>query len=126
MVQGIPMQEKIVLGGDFNGHVGKDARQYVGFHGGFGFGELNEEDKTILNFSMAYDFKIVNTCFKKREEHLITFKSGVTCSQIDFFLVRNTDKRIYKDCKVIPGESLTTQHRVLVLDLYVKSRTKQI
>ena len=48
--------------------------------GGFGFGELNEEGKSILDFSMAYDFKIANTCFKKREEHLITYKSGVASS----------------------------------------------
>ena len=122
LVQGIPTQEKIVLGGDFNGHVGKEAGQFVGFHGGFGFGELNEEGRSILDFSMAYDFKIANTCFRKREEHLITYKSGVARSQIDYFLIRNADKRIFKDCKVIPGESLTTQHRVLVLDMHVKSR----
>ena len=120
LVQGIPLQEKIVIGGDFNGHVGKEARQYAGFHGGFGFGDLNDEGKSILDFSMAYDFRIVNTCFKKKEEHLITYKSGATRSQIDFFLARNTDKRNYKDCKVIPGKSLTTQKRVSVLDLCFK------
>ena len=78
---------------------------------------------------MTYDFKIVNTYFKKREEHLITYKSGVVSSQIDFFLVRKIDKRSYNDCKVIPGESLTAQHKVLVLDMHVKSqkfRTQQV
>ena len=70
---------------------------------------------------MAYDFKIANTCFKKMEEHLITYKSGVVLSQIDSFLVQNANKRSYKDCNVILGESFTTQHRVLVLNMHVKS-----
>ena len=71
---------------------------------------------------MAYNFKIMNTCFKKMEEHLITYKSVVASSQVDFFLVQNTNKRSYKDFKVIPGESLTVQYRVLVLDIHVKIR----
>ena len=80
LVQGIPTQEKIFLGGDFNGHVKKEVGQYARFHDGFGFGELNEEGRSILNFSMAYDFKIENTCFKKRQEYLIAYKNGIASS----------------------------------------------
>ena len=69
---------------------------------------------------MAYDFKIINTCFKKRKEHLITYKSGVNRSQIDLFLVKNADRRICTNCKVIPGDGVTTQHRPLILDVRVK------
>ena len=29
------------------------------------------------------------------------------------------------DCKVIPGESLTTQHRVMVMDVRVKRRARR-
>ena len=45
--------------------------------------------------------------YKKREEHLITFKS--VKSQIDYFLVRKVDRLKCNDCKVIPGESLVSQ-----------------
>ena len=55
--------------------------------------------------------------YKKREEHLITFKSGLVKSQIDYFLVRKVDCLKCNDCKVIPGERLVSQHRILVLDL---------
>ena len=64
LIQGIPLQAKIALGGGFNGHVGKEARQYVGFYVGFFIGEQNKEGKSILHFSMAYNFNIVNSCFK--------------------------------------------------------------
>ena len=46
----------------------EEVKQYVGFHNAFYIGKLNEEGKSILNFSMIYDFKIANICFKKWEE----------------------------------------------------------
>jgi len=44
----------------------------------------------------------------------------VTCSYIDFFLIRRSNIKIFLDFKVILGESLTTQHRVLVIDVRIK------
>ena len=120
MIKRIPNTEKIFIGGDLNGHVGKDAGQYTQVHGGFGFGTMNNEGHSIIVFSMANNLKIVNTCFEKQEEHLNTYKSGGNRSQIDFFLVRNSDRRMCINCKVIPGDGVTTQHRPLVLDVRVK------
>ncbi|KAH1257526.1 Transposon TX1 uncharacterized protein [Glycine max] len=104
---------------------GSMARGFEGVHGGFGLGEMNGEGKSILEFSEALDLSIANTWFKKREEHLITYKSGGTCSQIDFFLIRKSDRKYCLNCKVIPGESLTTQHRVLVMDVRIRDRAKR-
>ncbi|KAH1196522.1 Glutathione hydrolase 1 [Glycine max] len=125
VLQDIPQGEKVFLGGDLNGHVGSVARGFEGVHRGFGLGEMNGEGKSILEFSEALDLSIANTWFKKREEHLITYKSGGTCSQIDFFLIRKSDRKYCLNCKVIPGESLTTQHGVLVMDLRIRDRTKR-
>ena len=72
--------------------------------------DKNELGDTNLDFVLAFDFVTSNIYFKKRDEHLITYKSGTSRSQIDFFLIRKHDRLDYKDCKVIPGESLTTQH----------------
>ena len=38
LVQEIPRGEKIIIGGDFNGHVGKGRIGYARVHGGYGFG----------------------------------------------------------------------------------------
>ena len=95
--------------------MGKTSDGYERVHGGYGFGERNVARETILEFVMTYDLAIANTYFKKREEHLTTFKSGLNRSQIDFFLTWRLERSICKDCKVIPGESLTTQHRLMVL-----------
>ena len=69
---------------------------------------------------MAYDISIVNSYFSKRDEHLITFKSGSARTQIDYFLIRANDRRWCIDCKVVPSECLTLQHRLLVLDVEIR------
>jgi len=69
---------------------------------------------------MAYELSIVNSYFRKREEHLVTFKSGSARMQIDYFLIRANSKRWYRDCKVLPSECLATQHRLLVLDVEIR------
>ncbi|XP_042514389.1 uncharacterized protein LOC122089040 [Macadamia integrifolia] len=89
--------EKIIIGGDLNGHIDKDRRGYVEVHGGYGVGERNEEGTSVLDFATAYDLSIANTLFTKREEHLIIYKSGQHSSQIDFFLTRRSDRWMCKD-----------------------------
>jgi len=67
----------------------------------------------------------MTTYFEKRKEHLIIYKSGSSRSEIDFFFVRSADKRVCKNCKVILGESLTTQHKVLILDAQFKKHKQK-
>ncbi|KAM2016499.1 hypothetical protein ACFX16_046908 [Malus domestica] len=125
LVQGIAQMEKLFIGGYLNGHVGRETCNYGGFHGGHGFGERNEDGEAILDFAMAYDLFLANTFFKKREEHVITYKSGSSKTQIYFFLMRKGDRITCKDCKVIPGESLANQHRLLVMDVHIKRVRKK-
>ena len=75
---------------------------------------------SVLDFAVAYELLVVNSCFKKKEDHLVTFKSVSLKTQIDFFLMRADSWRSCKDCKVIPSEYLGTQHRLLVLDVEFK------
>ena len=43
IVQGIPIKEKLFIGGDLNGHVGISRYEFDSVHGGFGFGkEMNQ------------------------------------------------------------------------------------
>ncbi|MDL1135817.1 hypothetical protein PS057_20960 [Yersinia pestis] len=121
----IPQGEMVFIGGDLNGHVGRDVDGYIGVHGGHGYGNRNEEGKNILEFSVAYDLMVTNTFFRKREEHLVTYKSGSSRTQIDFFLTRKRDRLACKDCKVIPGESLTSQHRLLIIDVQLLRWTRK-
>jgi len=95
-------------------------------HGGFDFRERNEPGNSIIDFALSYNLILENTWFRKRESHLITFRSGSSASQIDFFLTRKIDRGCYMDCKVVPGESAVTQHGLLILEIQIRRRFRKI
>ncbi|ESN97383.1 hypothetical protein HELRODRAFT_178174 [Helobdella robusta] len=74
-------------------------------HGGFVYGEHNEDGNRILEFAESHGFCLLNTYFRKRLEHLITYKSGPSATQFDFFAVKQQHRRLFKNAKVIPGKS---------------------
>ncbi|XP_060196986.1 uncharacterized protein LOC132626214 [Lycium barbarum] len=125
LVGGIPPTEKLFVGGDFNGHIGPISGGYDDVHGGFGFGDRNGGGVSLLDFARAFGLVIANSSFPKKEEHLVTFRSSVTKTQIDFLLLRKDDKGLCKNCKVIPSEYLTTRHKLLVMDLAIKMTRKK-
>lgn len=54
VVRKISIDEKIFIGGNLNEHVGYENKDYNEIHGGFSFGNMNNE-RSILDFAIAYD-----------------------------------------------------------------------
>ena len=61
IVQGIPIREKLFIGGDLNGHVGTNCYGFDSIYGGFTLGERNELGNSILDFALSYNLILVNT-----------------------------------------------------------------
>ena len=116
--------ELVMLGGDLNGHVGRNTDGYEGIHGGYGYGNRNREGERILELGAALDMVVCNTFFKKRDSRLITYVSGNSKTQIDYIMVRNKDRKFLKDVKVISGEEIVQQHQLLLSDIMVDSVKK--
>ncbi|XP_009587941.1 uncharacterized protein [Nicotiana tomentosiformis] len=125
VVYGILPTEKLFIGGDFNVHIRSSIGGYGEVHGGFDFGDRNGEGISLFDFTRAFELVIVNSSFSKREEHLVTFRSMVAKTQIDYLLLRRSDRGLCKDCKVIPSETLTSQHRLLVMDVDIMITRKK-
>ncbi|VFQ76061.1 unnamed protein product [Cuscuta campestris] len=89
VVVGFPLTEKVIIGGDFNGHIGDSAEGFEDVHGGFGYGSRNPAGVSLLEFARASDMVVANSCFPKRDVHLATFVSGVGTTQIDYLLLRS-------------------------------------
>ncbi|KAF1884743.1 hypothetical protein Lal_00028629 [Lupinus albus] len=71
---------------DLNRHVGGDTRGFQGFHIGLWQRRSKYE---------RYDYSLfLLMCFKKWEDHLISNKSGVARSQIDFFNIRKSYRKL--------------------------------
>lgn len=87
-----------------------DNNGFESVHGGYDFGQRTETGTSILKFALKYNLCISNAYFEKKEEHLFTFESEGNKSQIDFFILKKNDRLFCKNYKVIPGESIATQH----------------
>ena len=103
------------VGGDLNEHVGESNENYEDYHGGKGIGARNEPEQEILVLCKSYGLIVFNTIFIKHRRHLVTYDNE---AQIDYHLVPSLVRRRVKDCKVILGESLALQHRLLVNDFF--------
>ena len=115
----VPLKDYLVISGDLNGHVGKDA-DGSRCHGGKGYGQRNEDGERIIEFADSHDLVISNTWFIKRPSHLPTFYSGDNKTQIDFILVRRQHFKTVTNAKAVPYETIASQHRPIIADLRIK------
>ncbi|KAK3535978.1 hypothetical protein QTP70_023718, partial [Hemibagrus guttatus] len=76
VMESIPTGERVVIGADFNGHVGEGNRGDEEVMGKFGVKERNLEGQMVVDFAKRMDMAVANTYFQKREEHRVTYKSG--------------------------------------------------
>lgn len=83
-MQGLEEHERVIMGTDLNGHVGSGSDVIRRVRGVHGIGERSPEGESIVDFAMSFDMAIMNTFFKKKGDHLITYDSGGRCSQISF------------------------------------------
>ena len=54
---------------------------------------------------------VVNSFFKKRESHKITYRSGNNRTEIGLLIVRHCQRNKVRDCKVLAGEHITSQFK---------------
>ncbi|KAK3561816.1 hypothetical protein QTP86_014395, partial [Hemibagrus guttatus] len=114
VMESIPTGERVVIGADFNGHVGEGNTGDEEVMGKFGVKERNLEGQMVVDFAKRMDMGVVNIYFQKREEHRVTYKSGGRRTQVDYILCRRGNLKEISDCKVVVGESVARQHRMVM------------
>ncbi|KAK3516057.1 hypothetical protein QTP70_004012 [Hemibagrus guttatus] len=111
LMESIPTGERVVIGADFNGHVGEGNTGDEEVMGKFGVKERDLEGQMVVDFAKRMDMAVVNTYFQKREEHRVIYKSGGRRTQVDYILCRRGNLKEISDCKVVVG---ARQHRMVV------------
>ena len=126
IVKDIPAGDFLLPCGDWNGHIGRETDGFAGVHGGCAHGTRNSEGERILQFAVANNLVIGNSYFQKNYHHLVTYESGASRPQIDFILCRRSHLKFIRNVKVIPGEEVTPQHKLVVADVKICSqKTRQ-
>ena len=125
VVESIPKEERVVIGADFNGHVGEGNRGDENVMGRYGDKARNAEGQMVVDFATRMEMAVVNTYFKKREEHRVTYKSGGRSTQVDYIMCRRAYLKEIGDCKVIAGDNVAKQHRLLVCRMTLETRKRR-
>ncbi|KAL6579357.1 hypothetical protein OROMI_009573 [Orobanche minor] len=130
VVERIPMSEKLIIGGDLNGHVGVSRDGFESVHGGFGFGDRNEAENDILDFALAYDLGIMNTWFEKRDSHLVTYRNGAIKTKRECYKVLgkcSSDENYerYKKARTEAKKAVRNARSKVNKELYARLDTKE-
>ena len=115
LIESISKEERIVLGADLNGNVGKGNIGDEEIMGRYGAGTRNKERSMVVDFGKRMDLVIVNTYFKKKDEHRVTYKSGGKSTQVDYVMCRRRNMKEMCNCKVILNEYVAKQHYMVVV-----------
>ncbi|KAL7870677.1 hypothetical protein SRHO_G00081740 [Serrasalmus rhombeus] len=71
------------------------------------------------------DMLVKGTEGMKRRGKKVTYKSGGRCTQVDYILSRRCHLKEIGDCKVVPGESVARQHRVVVCRMRLETKKRK-
>ena len=83
---------------------------FMDVHGNFGYGTRKAEDERILEFAEAMGYVVTSTLFKKRQSHLVTYKSVGNKTAVDMIVI----KREYIRRGMVHG------HHLVVMDMHLK------
>ena len=113
-VEKIQRNERIMVIADLNGHVGEENNGDQECMGRHGLGKRNNEGQAVVDFAKRRELAITNTYFVKKLAHRDTYNSGGRSSLVDYIMVRRRRIKEVMDTKVVVGESVAKQHRIVV------------
>ena len=79
-----------------------------------GLGKRNNEGQAAVAFAKRMELPITNTYFVKKPALRVTYNYGGRSSQVDYVMVTRRKIKEVVDTKVIVGESVGKQHRIVV------------
>ena len=124
-VEKIQKNERIVMGADLNGHVGEGINGKKECMGRHGLGKRNNEGQAVMDFARRMELAITNIYFVKKPAHRVTYNSGGRSSQMDYVVLRRQRTKEMVDTKVIVGESVAKQHRIVVSDIIIWTKWRK-
>ena len=125
LVEKIPRNERIVVGADLNGHVREGNNGDEECMGRHGLGKRNNKGQAVVDFAKRRELAITITYFVKKPAHRVTYTSGGRSSQVDYIMVRRRKIKEMVDTKIVVGESVAKQHRIMVSAIIIWTKWRK-
>ena len=125
LIESVSKQERIVLGEELNEYVDQENIGDEEIMGRHGAGTRNKEGSMVVDCGKRMDLAIINTYFKKKDEHRVTYKSGEKSTPVDYVMCRRRNLKKMCDCKVIVNEFVAKQHCMVVCKMTLMVKKKK-
>ena len=108
-----PKKDRLVIMGDFNAQIGSGTMHAA--CGLFGYGDINDRGRLLLDWLGDNELVAVNTCFRHRAGQCYTWVSpgGSTKTQIDFIAIRRRDRRECSNSRTLGSADCGSDHQMV-------------
>ena len=131
VIEQVPSRDTLVIGGDFNAHVGGESPDlWQGHLGKFARPRerCTDNGHRLLTACVSNDLAIRSTFFRHQMRHRVTWTGmdGLGSNQIDHILVKRRDARSMTDCRAFWGTKLESDHNLVVGNFRQLGRVRKL
>ena len=128
-IQSTPAEDKVMVLGDVNARVGRDAEAWKRVIGKHGVGNCNDNWRLLFEFSVELQLSILNTIFQQRGSLKTTWMHPRSkhWHLLDYVLVRQRGLKDALHTRVMLSAEYQTDHRLVrcMLRLYLKFKPRR-
>ena len=114
-----------MVGAGLNRHVREWNNGDEGCMGRHGFRKRNNEGQAVVDFPKRTKLAITNTYFVKKPALRVIHNSVGRNSQVNYIMVRRRKIKEVVDTKVIVGESVAKQHRIVASAIIIWTKWRK-
>ncbi|KAI8519286.1 hypothetical protein Bbelb_025430 [Branchiostoma belcheri] len=123
LVKETPVEDKLILLGDFNTRVGTDYSNWKGILGPHGTGKMNANGQLLLTLCAENNLTITNTLYRQADKYKTTWMHprSKQWHMLDYAICRRRDISDFKITRAMRGAECWTDHRLIrsILRLHI-------
>ena len=122
--QRVHPEDDLVIAGDLNAQVGN--RKIGKTTGTFGIGDVNSNGKKLIDFCTFNNLRILNTFFRHKASHKLTWEDRGSATAIDYIIAREKTAKGCQDVRTYRGYCIGSDHYLVKGTFKIRQKKNEI